>query len=247
VPTNLVALVLFILLLAPGLISITWRQFRPIRRPTVLGELAGLVFRSLVCDALALGVFAVIHLIQPQWTPDVGGLIRTPGAYFRQNYALVAWWALGLLLLACAFAYIGAQVWANLTTRTERFFKIFEKLVPGEVAAYQPAWWEIFTAYPRSRRWVQCVLDDGTYIAGDLHSFNPDPNETDDRELSLQGKIVVRNRGDDRAVLLGGDKGVGAVILSARKIQYMSVSYIKRPPKAKKSKGQRSFLRFFYN
>jgi hypothetical protein len=228
-PTNLLSLVLFIVLLAPGLVSITWRSFRPMRQPTVLGELAGLVFRSLICDISALAVFVVIRAVRPEWTPDGGALIRTPSAYLREHYALTAWWSVGLLVLACLFAYLGAQIWAKLPTDS----KIIEKLIPGEVEAYQPGWWYLFKLFcPGTDRYVGCILDDDTYLYGKLYSFNPNPNEIEDRELILLGPITVRNPGEDTEYILGGsgeDEGVGAVSISARRIQYLSVSYLERP------------------
>jgi hypothetical protein len=229
VPTNLVSLVLFVVLLAPGLVSITWRSFRPTRKPTVLGELAGLVFRSLICDVLALGVFAWIHVVWPQWTPDVGALIRTQtlSAYIRENFALVAWWSLGLLVLACLFAYVGAQIWAKVTTGRGRFFEIFKKLIPGEVVAYQPAWWELFsTTLTDHLIYVGCVLDDDTYLAGYLLSYNPDPDETGDRELTLVRPLTRRYPGDATEHTVGGASPVGAISISARRIQYFTVSYL---------------------
>lgn len=232
-PTNLLSLVLFIVLLAPGLVSITWRSFRPIRQPTVLGELAGLVFRSLICDISALGVFATIHVIWPQYTLDFGELIRTRTLreYLREHYMFTAWWSLGLLVLACLFAYFGAQIWAKLPTDS----KIIEKLIPGEVEAYQPGWWYLFKLFcPGTDRYVGCILEDDTYLGGKLYSFNPNPNEMGDRELILLGPITVRNPGEDTEYILGGsgdDEGVGAVSVSARSIQYLSVSYLERRPK----------------
>jgi hypothetical protein len=236
VPTNLVSLALFVVLLAPGLVSITWRRFRPIRRPTVLGELAGLVFRSLICDILAFGVFALIHVLWPQWTFDFGALIRTRTlrAYLRENYAFAAWWSLGLLALACLFAYLGAQIWAILTNRNGRFYKLFEKLVPGDVIAYQPAWWEMFSAYKGHQKWVDCVLDDDTYLSGVLHSYSPDPNETDDRELTLVGAIRVKLPGDTTEYPL---KGVGGVCISARRIRYLTVTYLPNKTKRRRCAG----------
>lgn len=234
-PTNLVSLLLFVVLLAPGLISITWRSFRPIRQPTVLGELAGLVFRSLICDILAIGVFAATHVIWPQYTLDFGELIRTRTLreHLREHYMFTAWWSLGLLILACLFAYLGTRMWAGLTTRSDKApwkwgSPIFEKLVPGNVAAYQPAWWEIFE-YHKGQKRVDCVLDDGTYFSGILNSFNPDPNETDHRELSLVGDIYVRYPGDNIARRIGGrdfNGGVSATIISARSIRYLNVTYL---------------------
>jgi hypothetical protein len=162
----------------------------------------------------------------PQWTPDVGALIRTPAAYLREKYALVVWWSLGLLVLACLFAYVGAQIWAKVTTGRGRFFQIFNKLIPGEAP---PAWWELFSQIlPGHPRYVGCVLDDDTYLAGYLASYNPSPNETEDRELILVAPITIRNPGEDTEHTLGGSEGVGAVSISARRIQYFSVSYLER-------------------
>jgi hypothetical protein len=225
-PTNLLSFVLFVFLIAPGLVAFTWRAFRPTPPATVLTELAGFIFRSLVCNGLALLVFVGVRAVWPRRTPDVGALVRTPGPYLRDHYALVSTWAVVLLVIACSFAYLGARLHARAVAGSGWLSKLLQKAVPGTAIAMLPAWWELFLAVPDKRCYVACVLDDGTYLAGPLHSFNPTPTESGDRDVTLADPVLYRTGGDKEMRRLGGAAGVGAVCVSAGRIQYFSVSFL---------------------
>lgn len=225
-PTNLLSLVFFIFLLAPGLIALTWRSFRPQPSTTVLTELAGFVFRSLIYNGLALAVFLPIRVLWPCHTPDVGELFRSPNQYLREHYGLVLTWFGGLLALACVFAYVGARLLAKAIEGSGWSSSVLQKLIPGTALAMLPAWWELFLAMPTKLCYVACVLDDGTYLAGPLHSFNPIAAETEDRDLTLANPVQYRAPGSREASRLGGAAGVAAVCISARRIQYFSVSFL---------------------
>lgn len=225
-PTDLLSFVLFVFLIAPGLVAFTWRSFRPTPAATVLTELAGFVFRSLVCNGLALLVFVAFRLAWPRLTPDVGALVRTPGTYFRDHYALVTTWAIVLLIIACSFAYLGARLLARAVEGSGWLSKLLQTAVPGTAIAMLPAWWELFLAVPDKRCYVACVLDDGTYLAGPLHSFNPTSSESGDRDLTLSDPVLYRPAGSKMSRRLGGVAGVGAVCVSAGRIQYFSVSFL---------------------
>ena len=225
-PTDLLGFVLFIFFIAPGLVAFTWRSFRPTPPATVLTELAGFILRSLVCSVLALLVLAVVHALWPKLTPDFGALVRTPGAYFRDHYSLVTTWAVVLLVLACLFAYLGAWLFARAKAGEGWMAKLLQKAVPGTETATLPAWWELFVAVPDKRCYVACVLDDGTYLAGPLYSFNPTTNENGDRDLTLSDPVMYRAGGSKHLRRLGGAAGVGAMCVSAGRIQYFTVSFL---------------------
>ena len=170
-PTNLLGLVFFVFLLAPGLVAFTWRSFRPQPSATVLTELAGFVFRSLICNGLALLLLVVARAYCPAVTPDVGAVVRNPGPYLRDHYSLVLAWLVALLAVACAFAYVGARLFARAIEGDGWTSSVLQKLIPGTALAMLPAWWELFLAMPTKRCYVACVLDDGTYCSPDRFRF----------------------------------------------------------------------------
>ena len=76
---------------------------------------------------------------------------------------------------------------------------------------------------PDDFRYLSCDLTDGTYIGGYLLTFNPDPEETTDRELALTGPITYRASGDDEAIVL---PNVHVMAVRAGQIRNMGVTYL---------------------
>jgi hypothetical protein len=176
----------------------------------VFGETVLLGLTSFLCDAAALFVFGVLRVTIPDHTPDVGRLVRDGRTYFDAHYASVAWWALGLLTLACAFGFV-------LGRWPPRFAPIF-----ADDITFTSAWWDLFEQYPDSTVYVGCELNDGSYLGGELFTYNSDEDETGDRELALSSPITYRAAGDDPVEL----EDVGAVSVSARQIKFLTVSYL---------------------
>jgi Family of unknown function (DUF6338) len=102
----------------------------------------------------------------------------------------------------------------------------------GEHQAYLSAWWLLFTANPDSRIHVGCLLDDGSYVAGILRSFNQASDDVQDRELMLTGPISYRVPGAPQTTEL---PGVGAAAVNARRLQLIMVSCLTEDPKADES------------
>src|SRR5215211_2386649 len=99
-PATFVGLVLFVVFLTPGLaFLIVQESRRPRREQSTVRETAILLLSGVVFDLLALGLFAIIHLIAPSITPDVGRLVRDR-AYLLSEYDAVLLWTIGLLLIA---------------------------------------------------------------------------------------------------------------------------------------------------
>lgn len=225
-PTTVIGLLIFLVLLAPGLTYSTFRaSSRPVVKPTALQEVSGIALRSAIFDGLALGVFAVLRTARPEATPDVGALIRTPDEYFREHYAQVTLWGTGLMALACIMA-----LWAARVADHAGLIGALEKLglSPQGRSSQEPAWWVLFEGAPEdSIVYAGCTLEDGTYFGGWVNSYSPDSDETADRELTLASPIQYRAAG--AAVV--EDLAVSAVSISARRLSYLTVTYV--PEEAK--------------
>ncbi len=210
-PSSFTGLVVFVLLLAPGFVFAAQHERRaPRRRRSAFGETVLVGLTSFLCDVAALLVFAVLRAALPDHTPDIGRLVREGRDYFDANYASIAWWAVGLLALACAFAFV-------LGRWPPKFAPIFANDI-----AFRSAWWDLFEQYPDSTVYVGCELNDGSYLGGELFTYNSDEDETVDRELALSAPIVYQAPGDDPVEL----EDVGAVSVSARQIKFMTVTYL---------------------
>lgn len=213
-PSSFTGLVLFVLLLAPGFAFAAQRERRaPRRQRSVFGETVLLGLTSFLCDAAAILIFGALRAIIPGHTPDVGRLVRDGQSYFEAQYAYLGWWTLGLLALACGFGFV-------LGRWPPRFAPVF-----ADDITFTSAWWDLFEQYPDSTVYVGCELEDGSYLGGELFTYNSDEDETEDRELALSAPITYRSAGTDDEVEL---EDVGAVSVSARRIKFMTVTYL--PP-----------------
>jgi Family of unknown function (DUF6338) len=100
-PTSLVGLVLFVVLLAPGMVYVRRRERqRAATRVSALRETTTIVLASVTCEVLVAGLLAVARVAWPPGTPDVGALVRDPASAVRAGYASLALWAVGLVAAA---------------------------------------------------------------------------------------------------------------------------------------------------
>ncbi|GGP77280.1 DUF6338 family protein [Saccharothrix coeruleofusca] len=222
-PTTLASLVIFLVLLMPGFAyrllrerSASHRSFSPFR------ETISLAFTSVLADAAALAVFAALRALFPKATPDVGRLVRDPGGYFGAHYATLFAWGAGLLALATLLAALAAAEWPRRLYLSR--FRPDWKSTTSQSITYLSNWWALFTRNPGTRKYVGCVLDDGSYVAGWLKWFSNSADDGPDRELSLTGPIYYRKPNAAEAVEL---RDVHAVAVSARKIVLLTVSYLR--------------------
>lgn len=240
-PTTVTGLLLFVVLLLPGFAYVVGRERRGVeRRLTAFRESATVVAVSVACEIAVLCGFAVIRLVLPWITPDVGRLIREGDAYVGTHYGSLAVWGLLLLLAAITLAYAMAmeetrQFLQRLAARKwVRRIGDFPPLRPlmRLLTATAPhtstvsAWWLMFEDWhPGLDVHVGCLLDDGSYIEGRLASFNRSADDSPDRDIVLTAPLKHRLP-DERQ---SGDYDAGAACISARRIVTMFVTHIPEP------------------
>ncbi|MCP2167297.1 DUF6338 family protein [Goodfellowiella coeruleoviolacea] len=213
-PSTLLGLAIFVICLAPGLAFIVARQrIAPQQTVSALRETAQLVCVSLVADVAVLALFGVLRSVWPEHTPDVGRLVRQPGEYLRESYLSVAWWTVGLLVLATLLTWLAGS------GRLRRLVRL-PPVAPHESAS--SAWWLLFQDRPGRRVHLGCVLEDGSYVSGWLASYNTSINETGDRDLTLAAPIRYRAKDAREATELAD---TSAVVVSARQVALLFVSY----------------------
>lgn len=207
-PNTLAGLLVFVALLLPGFaFSMVLRRNRPERQLSVFRETATIACASAIADLLALGAFALIRTVGPEWTPDVGALIRTPGSYLGTHYGTVFAWSVGLLSLACGLAALAGWLAGRRSTH------------PSTMSS----WWMLFERWHTSAvRHVECVLDDGSYVAGVLSDWNTLGEDSPDRDLILAHPITYRPAGTTESL----HHPASAVCVSARRIVTMFVTYV---------------------
>lgn len=224
-PSTILGLVLLIVVLLPGAAHIKVRQLRwPERDVSPLWETLRLLTISVVADALALALFGLCRVYAPGSTPDVGALVREPGPYARMHYVSLLWWSLALLLVAvCGAAWCGTERAARLAAR----LPVVGRYVPKEEHPSRvSAWWQAFNEWPEARVQVGCLLEDGAYWSGWLRSYSNRVSDDAERELVLGGPLFYRPPGAAEEAEL---PDTGAVILSARRITAVTVTYVVPP------------------
>ncbi|MBA0127287.1 hypothetical protein H0B56_17185 [Haloechinothrix sp. YIM 98757] len=219
-PSTLTGLLLFVVLLLPGFIFATaLRRERPEQRPSPLHETAAIALASVLSELIVLGIFAVIHVLAPEWTPNIRQLIAAPQRYLATSYLLMFTWMVILLVAACATAWIAA---------------ILARRRPVHPSGGS-AWWLLFETFGRDRdRHVGVMLDDGSYLHGTLSSFNQSEADTADRDLVLMTPITYRPSGAAETTELD----CGAACVSARHIVAMTVAYVPRPATSQSSDSE---------
>lgn len=231
-PTNLVGLLLFVVLLAPGFLHVLRREAEHPQRPiSAFRETVAVALVSVVCDLAALGLMIPLRALAPDRTPDVGALIRDPDNYGRGHYALLMGWGLSLLAAACLLAIaLANREFTNRAGHGIRRIPGLRWLAPQPARRVHPksAWRRLFEDHNHlgSRIHLGCELDDGSHLAGWLYSYNPDEPETGDRDLVLTPPLTMVAVGATEAQPL---EGVGAVIVSARRIVSLHVAYVDSP------------------
>jgi hypothetical protein len=210
VPSSIAGLALFILLLAPGLtylVQMEQRAPRPEFSP--FRETVSVVLVSAIADLAAVIVFALVRIIRPRWTPDIGQLVRAPRPYFRSHYGSIGYWTIGLFVVACLVTWIVGR--GGLRDAASR-----------QVIEFSSAWWHLMnTLHPDQKAYVGCQLEDGSYLSGPIYRCNTGIEETADRELILSSPVTLRQVDASET-----DLGVGAVTISARRILYTTVTWI---------------------
>ncbi|MFE7532888.1 DUF6338 family protein [Streptomyces rhizosphaericola] len=223
-PTNVAGFVMLVVLALPGYVyHQALDRHVPKRVHTSFMELVSILFASVVVDAVTLALLTTGSRLGLWYSPAFRTLYRDPHSYVADNFTAVSLWSAAALTLACLIGYgVGAGRWRDLLPDAVR------NRVRARTRRLEPqhsAWWLLFREHPDTDVYVGCVLDDGSYLAGQLHSYSRVPTEHGDRELTLRGDISYRPPGDDVTVVL---PEVNAATVSARRITFLTVSYVPR-------------------
>jgi len=228
IPTTLLGLLLFVVLLAPGFIyELRLGRTRVVGPESPLREVLRIIVASLLCGGVALAVAAVIRARRPQRTPDVGELVRRPGTYLEQHYQQAASWGLALLGLACVIGFVVADPRLRRAGRRAAQRKPLRWLLGSRAQDIDvnSAWYRILHRHeddnPEPIIYIGCQLDDGSYISGQLSSLSADPAETADRDVLLSAPLI-------RMDAEGTETGLHAAYtaISARRIIRMDAWYL---------------------
>ncbi|MGH3697638.1 MAG: DUF6338 family protein [Pseudonocardiaceae bacterium] len=174
VPASWLAVLLFILLVVPGLVfDILSERRRVGSSESTFREISRVVIASIGFSGATLLVLALVRIfLAPTWLPDPGALAREGSRYATQNYQVLAWTLGAGGFLSTIFA-VGTHYVLKWKCDAPGIEKV-------------SSWTKVFQHHNEGnwRVYVRVRLDDGAIYAGTLLHHTSDL-ENDDRELIL--------------------------------------------------------------
>ncbi len=221
VPASWLSVLLFFLLVAPGLLfDLLSERRRAGFSESAFREVSRVVLGSLAFSGLAFAVLAIVRTVHPAWMPDPRRLLDPQDSYGRDQYRLI-WRTLvlqGSLALAAASAWHVFLAWRQ----------------GGATIRQVSAWTQVFKrdcpkghdAYARVR------LEGGVIYSGLVANFSSDL-EVDGRELVLARPMASRT-GQNPMTAVPGE--YQRVVIRGSAIEVMSVEY--RPKRQRNASVQ---------
>lgn len=235
IPSSLLGLVLFVVLLAPGLAYVL-RHERSVPAVTysAFRETLRVVFASVTCLTVTGLLFAGLRFLVPEHTPDVRRLVQEPIAYIRGHHVQFAWWSFVLVVFATLLGFLAADPRFILAQRKARSNRFWRWLLGESAIRPSSAWRTALIELKPSKAdetLVGVQMVDGAYIQGYLVSANPSTTENDQREIVL---TRAKLRTAEGAI---SDIGATFTVVSARHIVRLDVTHLE-PLGAGESSGK---------
>jgi hypothetical protein len=224
IPSTLLGLLLFVLLLAPGLAYVLrYERVLPGPEHSPFRETLRVIFVSITCLTVTGLLLAYARWEFPEHTPNVRGLLQDPGAFIQGHHVQLVWWALALVGSATLLGATAADPRLVRLRRHWRRGKFLTRLLGDTSIRETSEWRQAFVERrpPNTEEvFVGAQMDDGSYIEGYLSSYNAKVPEDDQRELTLLEAEMRTPRGSKLHPLSV------RTVLSARHIVRLDVRYL---------------------
>jgi hypothetical protein len=196
VPSSLLGLALFVVLLAPGLAYVLrHEQVVPARAYSGFRESLRVIFVSVACLTVTALLLALLRGLFPAITPDVGDVIKDPSGSVRRHHAELAWWALASVLFATLLGAVVADPRVVGFLHATSKAKSVRWLTGATNTGIRPvsAWYRVMHLFDDNQGpvMVGSQMDDGTYVEGRLFSFNAAAEDHQDRDILLSAPLYV--------------------------------------------------------
>ncbi|MDE0267615.1 MAG: DUF6338 family protein [Acidimicrobiaceae bacterium] len=233
-PSTLLSLLVAIYVLIPGYCYYAVRRRAiPTRRVSTIVEAADVMAVAMITNTLTLIAYGIMQSVPwiREHSPSVVHLLRDPGEYLLHSNSRLAYvgvWALGLLIgssiLATAFALNAHPTKKTTKTTKAGLVQRLQKRYPARVT--DASVWDryFYSETPEDHMvYLECYLHDESYVAGTLARYNPDINDSPDRDLVQSDPLSVIKADRSQLTEPGCDQHV---ILPARDIKRIIVTYV---------------------
>jgi hypothetical protein len=221
VPGSWLSVLLFFLLVAPGLLfDLLSERRRAGFSESGFREVSRVVLGSLAFSGFAFALLAIVRIVHPAWMPDPRRLLDPQDPYAREQYALI----LRTLVLQESLALAAAWAW----------HMILAKKQGGATIRPISAWTQVFKRdCPKGHdAYVRVRLAGGVIYSGLVANFSSDL-EVDGRELILASPIASRT-GENPMTAVPGQ--YQRVVIRGSAIEVMSIEY--RPKRQRNTSVQ---------
>jgi Family of unknown function (DUF6338) len=226
VPSSLLGLIMFVVLLAPGLVFVLrYEKAVPSGPRSAFRETLRVVFVSVVSLTVTMVLATLLRWIMPGRTVNVRALIREPVPFVREHHVHLAWWAFGLLLFATVLAWVAADPrivrWSqNVESRAA--VRWITGKQPTDITEVS-TWWRAFSEQKKTsgKTIVGVLQDNESYVQGTLLSWSTGTVDYDKRELILTAPLTY-------VTADGGthDLQVHMIVIAARNIVRLDVTHL---------------------
>ncbi len=214
VPSTLLSIILFILLIAPGLLFDLLAGRRRVGAPeSAFRETSRVVLASLAFSTLGLLAVALLRTAAPHLMPDPRQLFGHPQAYFAAHYRRIFW---AMALEAVVAVGSAAVIHSRLQRKSDSVLRTtssWSKVLREDLPA---------GAHPH----VRVRLTNGTVYVGQVSDFTADLDQAD-REIVLCPPLYSKS--GDKA-LTGMPEEWQRVVLPASSIESIGVTYKRQAP-----------------
>ncbi|MDR7358949.1 DUF6338 family protein [Paeniglutamicibacter sulfureus] len=218
-PTEPLAAAIYIFFLMPGIAYLFQSEkHRATRRRSAFRETSAVVVSSAICLLVPLVFLAVATFPFPALRPYFAGFLSRSDVIF---YADPVGYFLALIFFLCLATLLGFILG---TSRVQTWLRNIggKPLIDRD----RSGWTKTFEAMGPAIVVASLQLKTGTWIQGEVASYNTTPEDTDERSLVLSGSILVRSAAAKKAERVAEGQ---QMVIQSSEIEHMTVSYL-RPP-----------------
>jgi len=211
VPTDLVGVAFYVLLILPGVMfAISRERHRPRIKQSTFRETATAIFVSTAIVSVFAFFVALASLLFPSVHGEVARFLVDPGLYSRDRFEA---------FVLIGFVLLGVATWGAWWLGGKRADElIFNRRIEDP---NRDSWGYVFTRKPGARNFVGVQLKEGTWVQGFVDTYGNVGEEGMPKALTLIGAISIRPPGSELEPYDGE-----VIVIKDAEILYMTVTYM---------------------